>query len=210
VFIELSGIDGSGKTSFADRIMRLFNTSQVPCYHRSFRSTFKRIAADLAARQGSRHWRGLFEPNEIEVAQAFEMVQLVYQQLLPLDLGAQVIVTDTYLSGWLATAKLWGCSAMDRVAGIYSLLPPPDLSILLDVPVAEARRRLGERPKGDHIMKIGADSVLDSYAEAFVATRPLMPYPQVIVNGDQPLEATWLAVRKAVLGRSPHDLDAPR
>ncbi|WP_255945429.1 hypothetical protein [Streptomyces odontomachi] len=216
MLIELAGIDGSGKSTFAERIMRLFNSAGVPCYQRSFRSTYKRIAADISARHGHRHWSGLFEPNEIEVAQAFEMVHTVYQQVLPLDLDAQVIVMDTYVSSWLATAALWRSDALERLREVYALLPAPDVSILLEVPVEEAARRISRRPKGDHIFKTGSDSVLARYAEAFEQTRALVPYAQNTVPAVGALEETWEAVRTAVFaaaeasGRHPAALGRPQ
>lgn len=199
MLIEFAGIDGAGKTTFVERTMRLFNSSGVPCYQRSFLSTYKRIAADLSVRAGFRHWKDMFRADEIEVAHAFEMINLVSQQLLPLDLDAQVIVTDTYVTKWLATAVLWESDALDRLERIYALLPVPDLSIDLRLALEVAEQRIRERPKGDHVLKIGSNSVLPRYAVAYERARQLVPYRQVAVSTEGSMTDTWDRLREIII-----------
>ncbi|MFC0039928.1 hypothetical protein [Actinomadura rayongensis] len=201
MLIEFSGIDGAGKTTFVERVMRLFNSAGVPCYQRSFPSTFKRVAADLAVAAGHRHWSGLFPPNEIETAHAFEMLNLVSQQLLPLDLDRQVIVTDTYVSKWLADSILWKSDAAERLGLVYGGLPAPDLSFRLQVSVDEAARRIAERPKGDHPQKIGPDSVLGRYAAAYEQAAPLVPYPRETVFTETGLAESWKQIQETIVDR---------
>lgn len=198
MLIEFCGIDGSGKTTLTEMTMRLFNSAQVPCYQRSIVSTYKRVAADLAQRGGLSHWSELFSVDEIEVAHAFEMLSLCFQHIRPLDLDCQVIVTDTYVNRWLATALLWETSAADRLARIYGQLPAPDLSIHLNVPLNVAQRRIQERRKGDHVLKMGPNSILPRYADAFQQARALIPYPQLMISTDCDLAETWNRVTEVI------------
>jgi thymidylate kinase len=216
MLIEFSGIDGAGKTTLTELTMRLFNSASVPCYQRSMVSTYKRVAADLAKEAGHSHWSGLFCADEIEVAQAFEMLSLSFQHIRPLDLDSQVIVTDAYVSHWLATALLWESSAADRLAVIYSRLPTPDLSIDLRVPLEVAQQRIRERRKGDHVLKMGPNSVLPRFAVAYDRARGLVPYPQATVSTDGSLDETWQRVKELILeyvrasGRHTSVLEAAR
>jgi thymidylate kinase len=198
MLIEFSGIDGAGKTTFAEMTMRLFNTHGVPCYQRSLISTYKRIAADLSVRAGHKHWSELFSVDEIETAHAFEMVNLAHQHIAPLDLTAQVIVTDTYVLRWLATALLWQAGGAGRLRQVYDLLPAPDLTIDLRLSVETAQARIAARRKGDHILKIGPDSKLRAYAEAYEQARHQAPYPLTPVSAEGGLEETWDRVRAAI------------
>jgi thymidylate kinase len=94
----------------------------------------------------------------------------------PLDHSYQVVVMDTYIRRWLATAHMWGAGNLDRLALVYSRLPEPDLSFHLEVDAAVAYRRLSTRPKRDHLVKLGDPRRVAAYAESFTATKDLVRY----------------------------------
>jgi thymidylate kinase len=190
MIIEVAGIDGSGKSTVIAHLMGFFSKNDVPCYERVLRSTYKRILADLAHNAGHEHWRHLFPVEEVELAQALEMGTLMATTVQPMDHSYQVVVTDTYVRRWLATAHMWGARNLDRLAMVYSRLPAPDLSFHLEVDPAVAYRRLTARPKQDHLVKLGHPGRVATYAESFAATKDLVPYrPYVLSNSGDIEEA---------------------
>lgn len=185
--IELSGIDGSGKTTLIERIMRELNGSGVPTFERSLRSTYKRVLADIATEHGVAHWKEIYRPDQVELAHALEMLQQCYALVLPFVGSGQVVVTDTYRARWLATAVMWGVEDIGPIAAVYDRLPRPVLSVHLEVDVETAYQRITSRPKGDHITKMGNPDRLRRYHEAFAATEGAISYARsrVDTNGSQ-------------------------
>lgn len=188
MLIEIAGIDGSGKSTLQQLVRRHFLDRGTPAWERSLRSVSKLVFADLAAAEGHAHWSATFSVEEVEMAHAVEMVAAVRSQLLPLDLRRQRIITDTYVSRWLSTAAMWRAGNLSSLLRVFSTLPPPALSIRLDVAPDVAHDRLLARPQGDSLLKLSDVSKLVRYAEAFHETAGLMPYPVHVIDGGEPIE----------------------
>jgi dTMP kinase len=176
MIIEFCGIDGSGKSTLMDLVFRWLNERGIPTYQRTLRSTYKRILASVAARQGHSHWKAVFTPEEVEVAHALEMFTLVQSTITPINDETMVLLTDTYTARWLATAKLWDCSNLDRIREIYARLPSPNVSIFLDASIEIAFERMMSREKGDHALSLGNTEKLAKYRTSFEAILPQVPY----------------------------------
>lgn len=190
MIIELAGVDGSGKSTLASHLQGFFGSRNVPCVERIMRSTYKRILADISRDAGHRHWRHLFGVAEVELAHALEMSTLVSATIVPLDHSYQVVVTDTYITRWLATAHMWGASNLPELARVYQRLPCPDLSFQLAVDPTVAYQRLVDRPKRDHLVKLGNADRVRAYADSFAALNDLVPYRRHVLDTGRGLDET--------------------
>jgi thymidylate kinase len=213
MIIELAGIDGSGKSTLVAHLQGFFSARSVPCVERVLRSTYKRILADVARDAGYDHWRHLFGVGEVELAHALEMSTLAATTIAPLDHSYQIVVTDTYVSRWLATAHMWGAPNMAALARVYRRMLQPDLSFQLAVDPDLAYQRLVERPKRDHLVKLGNPDRVRAYAESFAAVHDLVPYPRHVLETGRDLDATvdemlaivagWDSANAGLLGARP-------
>lgn len=185
--VELSGIDGSGKSTVIEHLQRCINDSGGSVWERSLRSQSKRILAAVARSRGEAHWSAVYGANEVELAHAFEMVSCFDQQILPLLRYEQVVLTDTYMVRWKAHGIMWGSDAWERLSPIFDPLPNPEVSIHLRIPVDMAMERLMKRRKGDTALTTGGD-VLRRYAESFEAALSTAPYDVDVLDATLPID----------------------
>ncbi|XKK39690.1 hypothetical protein HFP72_02010 [Nocardiopsis sp. ARC36] len=176
MLIEVTGIDGSGKTTLINHLRGYLHERGRAAYVRTWPSTVKRLAADTTEDFGGRPWWEFFVPEAIETAAAFEHLGAVYQHLLPLDEHRQVILTDTYTVRWLATALLHGVDPAPLTA-LYARLPPPALSVWLDSDPITARGRLLARPERDHLTTTDSPDRLGRYHRAMATAQEIVGYP---------------------------------
>ncbi|MHC5915616.1 MAG: nucleoside/nucleotide kinase family protein [Nostoc sp.] len=203
MIIEFLGIDGSGKTTQIHKLMRWANESGVPCYERIIRSMFRRVLGGIAAEKGFLSWHELFDPNSVELATALEMLQVVYSTILPANLSGQLLVTDTYIGSFLATAIAAETPLIDQLMLIYKQIPAPDISIYLDVSVAIAYQRILLRKKGDHKLIFG-DKAVEKLRMLDIAFREFIQcsnYPIHIVSTSISEEETFKEIKQLVLAQ---------
>lgn len=187
MLIELSGIDGSGKSTVARHVAAHVAARGYEPLPLVLRSVGKRALDAVAMTCGHEEWTDMFPPDEVEIAHAVEMAGEVRATLSPLDRRRWAAISDTYVMRWLATAALKGVTDLHRLAAIYATLPRPDLSIHLDLSPEEALRRINGRPKGDRILGPRALDRLARYRSAFAAAEPVAFYPRhtVETSGDE-------------------------
>jgi thymidylate kinase len=198
LLIELSGIDGSGKSTIAAAVRDHLDAAGLACHELVLRSAYKRVLDRVARARGGADWRRLFSPDEAETAQALEMLTHVLTVLAPLDLGRRVVLTDTYVARWLATAVVNGVADPDRLAALYRLLPAPDLSFHLALPPELAVRRIQDRPKGDKVLGPGAVDTLSRYRTAFGTIEAVLPYTWIRVDATRSVASTVAEILAAV------------
>lgn len=198
MFIEVAGVDGSGKTTVMQLVRRHLLDQGIQTWERSLRSVAKLLFNDLAAEAGHSHWGGVFTANEVEVAHAVEMVAQFRSQILSLNLDRQSFVSDTYVCRWLATAQMWGATNLHHLVTIFGILPPPDVSVRLVVDPATAYRRVQQRPQGDSLLKMSDMSRIKVYADAFEAAAPYFLYPTTLVDANRPLDSVMSEVLELV------------
>lgn len=167
MLIEISGIDGSGKSTLIARLARTAHEAGVPCYERQLRGVGKRVLTALAAQQGHTSWWAVFERGPVEFATALEMYQLYYSSIAPILFPGQIVFTDTFVRSWLATAIANGSIDPVALIQVYRCIPAPDLSVQLDCPTEIAYERICARPKGDHILRSGGKPRLQALANAY-------------------------------------------
>lgn len=188
MLIELSGIDGSGKTTIQKHIRRYLVDRRLNTWERSFRSSARLMFADMAAEQGQPHWSRVFSVEEVEMAHAVEMLGIVGTHLSQIDLARNSVVTDTYISRWLATAAMWGASNVDALVKVLSRLPLPMLSIHLTLDPLLAYDRLHSRVEGDSVLKMGSPDKVIRYKDAFDEILPALPYQTHIVDSGRSVD----------------------
>ena len=198
MFIEVAGVDGSGKTTVLQLIRRHLLDRGIQTWERSLRSVAKLLFNDLAAEAGHPHWSGLFTADEVEIAHAVEMVAQVRSQILSLNLDRQSFVSDTYVCRWLATAQMWEATNLHHLVTVFGILPPPDVSIRLVLDPATAYRRIQERPQGDSLLKMSDASRIKRYADAFETATRYFPYPTVPVDANRPLDLVMSEILEVV------------
>jgi thymidylate kinase len=142
----------------------------------------------IAQADGHPSWNDVYDTDAVELMSAVELRQMVYSTLLPISFRGQIIVTDTYTRRWLASALAWG-AAPDKLISVYRTLPPPDLSIHLEVPVSTAFERILAREKGDHL-RTGGIERLQRLADSYRLVADLVDYPCSVVSTKQPPEVT--------------------
>lgn len=196
--IEIAGVDGSGKSTVIQHLMRHFNELGQPAYERSLRSVYKRVLDDIAfEKTASQNWSSMFDANSVELAQALEMLQLVQTQLAPFAQSRQLFLTDTYAIRWLGVATDWGAD-LGVLGEVYSRLPKPIVSIYLSVDPSTAHDRILARTKGDHILKMGNPSAVAKYAAALDSALHFVPYEIQTVDANTTEQETVLAAIEIV------------
>ena len=188
MIIEVSGIDGSGKTTLAQRIRRHVLESGIHAWERSLRSVTKLHLGDIAAVHGASHWSKAFDVDQVEFAHAMEMLGMCRQHFDPLDRTRHCFVTDTYVWRWLATAAMWQATNLPSLAQLFATLRAPEVSIRLEVSADLAYERILARPQGDSLLKMRDRSRLDRYAAAFDQVAGLVPYKTLVIDANRPVD----------------------
>ncbi|MEM1410853.1 MAG: dTMP kinase [Pseudomonadota bacterium] len=78
----------------------------------------------------------------------------------------------------------------------------PDLTLLLDLPVAEGMARAAERSSADRIERAG-DAFFERVRTVFLARAEAAPERMVVVDAGQPAEAVWSAIQSILETRYP-------
>lgn len=198
MLIELSGIDGSGKSTQIALLQGWCNRAGVPCYERSLRSTVRRVLGGLAVDRGHLSWRGVFDPDAVELATALEMRQLVYTTIMPIRFAGQVIVTDTYLRRWVASAVASGARNLPQLELVYESIQPPDIAIHLAVTTTESLERISRRPQGDHLQREGGTQRLIALADGYETSDRMLAYRPAVLDGTADPESVGSAVRQVI------------
>lgn len=199
MIIELSGIDGAGKSTQIEILMRWANELGVPTYERIFRSIGRRVLGGIAARSGAKSWTEMFDVNAVELSTALEFVQFAHAQIGPINTNGQLILIDTFSRSWLATAIARGASDVAKLARVYEEAPTPELSIHVDASSEVAFERILGRKKGDHILRSGGRKRLNRLADAYGVVDRYLGYEVHRVTSETDEIITAKAIREVVL-----------
>jgi len=200
MLIEVSGIDGSGKSTCVDHLSRWAHEAGVACYQRPVRSTYRRILGGIAASRGLRSWRELFDQECVQLATALEVLQYVATHITPINFPGQMIITENYRRYWLATAVADKATNMSQLEAIYAQLPRPDLSLHFDSNADVAYDRILARSKGDHVLRSGGKERLSRLWAAYEdKLSDHSPYRTVRISTLTSLRQTLLALSETIL-----------
>ena len=182
MLIELSGIDGAGKSTQMERLQRHANERGIECHIRTLKSTSRRILARIGATRGAREWRDLFDPALVELATALDLYQQVHALIVPIRQPGEMILTDSYARYWLASAHTNLPRPDWAVDEAYRLFPAPDLALHLRVDPTVALERIVARAKGDHVLREGGIGVVEALERAYVHVDRTLGYRPVVLD----------------------------
>lgn len=194
MLIEITGIDGSGKTTLMNRLRRSLNEEAgIWAYERNFKNRGKRFLESIALNNGVDRCEKFFKPELIEFSNALELVDEVNRHFYYLSENSrQVYFVDQYYSSWMANAIFQNLEIINELRMIYFYLPKPDMSIFLDVPPEVALSRLQVREKGDQILQLDFPlNRLSKMAAALDEVHSDIPYPQVKIDGTNATEVVY-------------------
>lgn len=195
VVVAIEGIDGAGKTTQAKRIVRRLKSLGYFAAYTS-EPTNMRIGRIIRAELAKKS----LNPYRQALLFAADRIEHVERVIKPFLERGVIVVCDRYLhSSYAYQGALTG--DMGWVREINKAVPPPDLAVLIDVPVSVAMRRK-KRPRS-----FEDPSLLEEVREAYLklCDGDLM----VRVDGDRDIEiveADLFAIISSRLGLGPRNL----
>jgi dTMP kinase len=196
--IVLEGIDGSGTTTQTERLvehLRQQGRTAVPTREPSA-GPIGRLVREVLLGQHRTAQGGSVDGRTMALLFAADRVDHLQREVEPLLAAGADVVSDRYLMSSLA----YQAEEADRewVALLARGVRPPDLTILLDIPVAAAaqRRLLAGRPEE----RYDADSYLGRVADNYRRLARADP-SAVILDGSAARDQVTAAIVAAVQAR---------
>lgn len=149
MLIEVCGVDGSGKSTLVDGVRRrLRETGSAHAYERTLRSESRNLLEAVCAEEGA----AVFGVRDHELAVLLDAI--VQSGALGHYRGSSV--SHAFVTGYRCAlaARLdeRGLSADRGLVNLVARVAPPDLLLLLAVPVEVALERMTSRRKGDGLL----------------------------------------------------------
>ena len=174
MLVEISGIDGSGKTSLANAVAGRLLRQGVTCYQHRLKPPSRRVLSDIAAPSGkSKH--SYFGAPAVELVSAYELLMMA-RTLLTNRVADQVQIVEPYVLACLAIAHGRGVRELEPLATLLAAAPAPDLSVRLDIPIETAFDRISARAQGDIALISYGRKRLEAYHAGLVAAQNLPRY----------------------------------
>ena len=200
-FLVLEGIDGCGKTTQLERLRAWLPASGLmpPGAELVVTREPGGTALGHALRQLLLHPPGDAAPGSTAelLLYAADRAQHVQQCIAPALAAGHWVLSDRF-SGSTAAYQGYGrglpLALIDQLAAIATGGLRPDLTLLLELPLAEALRRRGERP-ADRI-EAGGDAFLQRVCEGFSTLAHQQDWCRI--DAGQPLEAVTAAIQAAI------------
>ncbi len=192
--IAFAGIDGSGKSSIINGLLRVPSLSSCVAYRKTYTNSVDSLlslyASDLAT--PSRYLRG---PLAVALRWAFAL-----DFVCDYEANATRVFTaprPILVDRWSPCATAWAATVGigQEVQKVLHALPPPDLIIYLDVSVREAITRIGAGRKlrlDEHPM------ILRKFRDAYADTLGFYQCPTVMISASQPLREVLERVANTV------------
>ena len=190
LLIAFEGLDQSGKQTQAELVRDHLTTKGRTVQLLSFPDYDTAIGAEIGrALRGDRHY-GADVMQLLYVANRYEYKQKIVEATA----AGTILVCDRYLASSVAYGEAQG---LDRgwLVEIQKYLPPPDVTILLDIPPeASARRKSKDRDKYEQDLALLA-RVRESYLEQAAGGR------WVRIDADRDRQAVAADVWAAIADR---------
>lgn len=200
-FLVLEGIDGCGKTTQLERLRAWLPASGLMPPAAELVVTREPGGTDLglALRQLLLHPPGDAAPGSTAelLLYAADRAQHVQQCIAPALAAGHWVLSDRF-SGSTAAYQGYGrglpLALIDQLAAIATGGLRPDLTVLLELPLAEAQRRRGGRP-ADRI-EAGGDAFLQRVCEGFSALARQQAWCRI--DAGQPHAVVTAAIQSAI------------
>lgn len=148
--IVIEGIDLSGKGEQAQRLVSWFQSQNLKAFYRHF-PNYENLTGKAIARHLKKEWAA----TTMSAAERDPVDELVFQCLMTINryeeaadlsklLTQGVVVSDRYIPSGMVYGAINGVP-LPFLEKIHAALPQPDVYILIDLPVSEARRRASGR-----------------------------------------------------------------
>ena len=200
LFVVLEGIDGSGSTTQAHRLVAALERSGSPALFtfepsegpvgQLIRAALERRLKDRAGEPHSLDWVGL---ALLFAADRADHAQTVVRPAL--ERGV-VVVSDRYDLSSLVYQSVSAGSPPGALAWIRTLnsrAPRPDLTIVLDVSAQVAEQRRRSRAQADELFEV--PELQRHLAETYAGAERLVPGDRLVhVDGEAPLDEVSNAV----------------
>lgn len=189
--VAFEGLDQSGKQTQAERLLAAFRASGCAAEFLTFPEYTTHIGKEIgAALQGERHYSA-DTLQLLYIANRFEFRQRIAEWLA----AGTMVVCDRYLASSIAYGEAQGVDAL-WLTEIQRLLPPPSLTILLDIaPDASLTRKHVARDKFERDLPL-----LGRVRESYLRQAQASP-SWVRIEGSQDKDAVTAAVMGAVRSR---------
>lgn len=189
LLIAFEGLDQSGKQTQAERLKDALEQRGRTCLLLDFPSYETSIGREIEA---GLHGRRDYGPDVMQllyVANRYEKKPRIQAVLAE----GTIVICDRYLASSIAYGEAFGLDG-DWLRDVQKYLPPPDLTILLDiVPETAAGRKTTNRDKYERDLKL-LSRVRESYRRQAEAGRWLR------LDGERPKDAVAADVLTAVSG----------
>ena len=145
ILVVIEGIDGSGKTTVANAVVRALNSF-------GYRAVYTREPTSSKFFEAFEEYIEEFgcDPLIEVLAMAIDRAYHVTRIIMPLLERGFIVVTDRYIYSSIAYQSVVGAS-IDWIKAVNSFVPMPDIAIYLDVPLDVALNRI--RNRSSHRLK---------------------------------------------------------
>ena len=167
MLIEIEGIDGAGKTTLTTNLVRYFGGKGKSVLRLKFPDEGETITGKMIRAWLRKEWTTGDELRDAYIHQCLQIVNRL-DLLPPVHAVAQYdhIIVDRYYSSTIVYGTMDGLNE-GWLKHICARLPKPDISILLDIPVAESFKRKPVREDRYEEKKGYLERVAESYRELF-------------------------------------------
>jgi len=177
--VALCGLDGSGKSSFLERLRQDPRFSRAVCVSKRSRENVDSVldAYSTYETAADDYLQGSFA-EAIRWAYAFDFLRFYEEEVLPHLERDVLIISDRWSACAISYAEAGVCLG-GEIYELLSCVPPPDLTIYLEVEPAVAVRRILKRgylKTNEHL------DVLQSCAEAYENWWPKLSSQQARVE----------------------------
>lgn len=207
LFISFEGIDGCGKTTQIQSLTAYLQDRgfEVLSLREPGGTDLGESIRDLLLTQTNAEMSARAELLLFMASRA----ELCEKLIRPALAQGKVVICDRYIDSSVAYQGIGRGLGQDVVQVLNRFATEslaPDLTFLLDLPLAEAERRRQQRPTGQDRMEIAGDVFLDRVRQAFLTLAEAEPRRIRVLNGCLTLEELQAQIRN-IIGGYLHETD---
>ncbi|MGA7733633.1 MAG: hypothetical protein WCD37_20415 [Chloroflexia bacterium] len=179
--VVILGIDGAGKTTQASYIAEWLKSAgySVTLHPNEDILPAMTILDEIAREAGYDDRRVLLGADVARLVLIMLKWNMMIKARQALGKEGHFVIMDRYSYCYIATARHWHSGNDWLIQRLFDIFPEPDLSLLIDVPPAEAQQRIAAR---------GVERVELHYLEKLASAYKELPQAAsfTVVDGDRP------------------------